>query len=461
MSVEMLARIQFAFTIMFHYIYPPISIGLGLMLVFMEGAYLKTKNPVFQRLTHFWVKIFALVFAIGVATGIVMEFEFGTNWATYSRYVGDIFGSALAAEGVFAFFLESGFLAILVFGWDRVSPKIHFLSTIMVALGSTFSAVWIIVANSWMQTPAGYKIVTQNGVTKARITDFWAMVFNPSTMDRLSHTVSAAWLTGSFFVISVAAYYLVKGRFTDIAKASMKIGLTVALAGSMLQFLTGHMSAVGVAANQPEKMAAMEGHASSSKPLDLTVLGWADPKTGESYGLKIHGMDSFLLSGSISTPVRGMDSVPKNDRPPIQLTFQAFHLMIAIGTSLFGLSLVSVYLWWRGALWDKKWFLKILIWAVALPQIGNQAGWMTAEVGRQPWIVYHMLRTDQGLSKVVTANQIVASLVIFTLVYALLFALFIYLLNKAIDAGPEEPSNPIDNPVLDRRDTAQMQGFSS
>lgn len=192
MSTEILARFQFAFTSAFHYLFPPLSIGLGLILVIMEGLYLKTGKPIYHQMTKFWVNVFAVIFSLGVATGIVLEFEFGTNWATYSRYVGDIFGSALAAEGIFAFFLESGFLAVLVFGWDRVSPKVHFLSTCMVALGSTFSAVWIIVANSWMQTPAGYKIVGEGRTTRAEITDFWAMVFNPSAMDRLSHTVSAA-----------------------------------------------------------------------------------------------------------------------------------------------------------------------------------------------------------------------------------------------------------------------------
>ena len=225
MTTELWARLQFAFTISFHYIYPPLSIGLGVILVIMEGLYLKTGNKMYEVMTKFWVKIFALTFAMGVATGIVMEFEFGTNWAVYSRYVGDIFGSALAAEGIFAFFLESGFLAILLFGWNKVSPKMHFFSTIMVSLGSMLSAVWIVVANSWQQTPAGYHIVVNNGVARAEVTDFWAMVFNPSSVDRLSHTLGGSFLAGAFLVISVSAYYLLKKRHDDIAKAGLKIGL--------------------------------------------------------------------------------------------------------------------------------------------------------------------------------------------------------------------------------------------
>lgn len=282
MSTEILARLQFAFTTMFHYLFPPISIGLGLMLVGMEAQWLRTGNEMYKRMAHFWVKIFSLVFGIGVATGIVLEFEFGTNWAAYSRYVGDIFGSALAAEGVFAFFLESGFLAILVFGWHKVTPKWHFFSTCMVALGSTFSAVWIVVANSWMQTPAGYKIVQTEHGPRANITDFWAMVFNPSSVDRLVHTVTGAWITGAFFVISVSAYYLLKNRHLDIAKAGMKMGLGLATVACLFQIWNGHNSAVNVAKNQPEKFAAMEGHYDSSKPLDLTILGKVNEETERS-----------------------------------------------------------------------------------------------------------------------------------------------------------------------------------
>ena len=212
MDTEILARIQFAFTIGFHYIYPPLSIGLGVLLVLMEGMYLKTKNKIYESITRFWIKIFALIFAMGVATGIVMEFEFGTNWASYSRFVGDVFGSALAAEGIFAFFLESGFLAILVFGWKKVSPSMHFFSTLMVSLGAMLSAVWIVVANSWQQTPAGYHLVDNGGILRAEITDFWALVFNPSSVDRLLHTLSGAWLAGAFLVISVSAFYILKNQ---------------------------------------------------------------------------------------------------------------------------------------------------------------------------------------------------------------------------------------------------------
>jgi cytochrome d ubiquinol oxidase subunit I len=253
-DTEILARLQFAFTIAFHYIYPPLSIGIGVLLVIMEGMYLKTKNDIYQQMTKFWVKIFALTFAIGVATGIVMEFEFGTNWATYSRYVGDIFGSALAAEGIFAFFLESGFLAILVFGWNKVSPRVHFLSTIMVSLGSMLSAVWIVVANSWQQTPAGFHIVGQGLEARAEITNFWEMLFNPSSIDRLSHVLSGCWQAGAFFVLSVSAYYLIRKQHVEISQRALKIALLLALFASLFQLYTGHQSAIGISENQPAKL---------------------------------------------------------------------------------------------------------------------------------------------------------------------------------------------------------------
>jgi cytochrome d ubiquinol oxidase subunit I len=438
MTTEFLARLQFAITISFHYIYPPLSIGLGVILVMMEGMYLKTKNKKFEEMTKFWVKVFALTFAIGVASGIVMEFEFGTNWASYSRFVGDVFGSALAAEGIFAFFLESGFLAILVFGWHRVSPKVHFLSTVMVSLGSMLSAVWIIVANSWQQTPAGFHLVKEGLSTRAEIIDFWSVVFNASTVDRLSHTLSGAWQTGAFIVISVSAYYLIKNRHIEFAKSSIKVGLILAVFASLFQLFTGHQSAMGVSKNQPAKLAAIEAHFDSLAPASLHLFGWVNGKNEQvNLGIAIPGMLSFLIYGDASRPVIGLNSFPEKNRPPVNLVFQSYHFMVAIGFALIFISLFSVFLIRRKTLFVKKWWLKILIFSVLLPQIANQLGWFTAEVGRQPWVVYGLLRTTDGLSKSVASGQIVFSLILFTVIYILLFVLFIFLLDRKIKLGPE------------------------
>lgn len=440
MTTEILARIQFAFTIGFHYIYPPLSIGLGVILVLMEGMYLKTKNPLYEQVTKFWVKIFALTFAMGVATGIVMEFEFGTNWATYSRFVGDVFGSALAAEGIFAFFLESGFLAVLVFGWDKVGPKTHFFSTIMVSLGSMLSAVWIVVANSWQQTPAGFHIAGQGLNARAEITDFWAMVFNPSSVERLSHVLSGAWLAGAFLVISVSAFYILKNKHIEFAKASLKIALAFALFASLFQLYTGHASAVGVSKNQPAKLAAMEAHFDSSAAAPIYLFGWVNSNQQEvKFGIAIPGMLSYLVSGDFNYKVEGLNSFKPENRPPVNIVFQAYHLMVAIGFALIAISLLGIILWRRGSLFRHKWLLWVFVISVLGPQIANQVGWITAEVGRQPWIVYGLLRTSEALSKAVEANQIIFSLILFTIIYILLFVLFIYLLDQKIKHGPEEP----------------------
>ena len=459
MDTEILARIQFAFTIAFHYIYPPISIGLGLILVIMEGMYLRTGEKIYEQMTRFWIKIFALIFGIGVATGIVMEFEFGTNWATYSKYVGDIFGSALAAEGIFAFALESGFLGVLLFGWNRVGPKVHFFSTVMVWLGSMFSAVWIVVANSWQQTPAGYHIVGEGLKARAEITDFWAMVFNPSSVDRLSHVWIGSFLAGAFFVMSVNAWYILKNRHLAIAKPAFKIALVVAVISSLAQLITGHSSADGVAKNQPAKLAALEGHYDSLAVADMYLLGWVDQKAQKVIGIGIPGGLTFLLHQDFKTPVRGLNSFPENERPgQVNAVFQFYHIMVAIGMVLIGLSLLGAWFWRRGQLFEKRWLMQVFVWSVVLPQIANQAGWFAAEMGRQPWVVYGLLRTSDAFSRTVTANQILFSLALFTLVYVVLLVLFLYLLTRKIQHGPEDGTQHIeDNEAFSRRENPLMR----
>ena len=438
METEILARIQFALTIAFHYIYPPLSIGLGLLMVIFKGIYLRTGKVEYNTLARFWTRIFSLTFGIGVATGIVMEFEFGTNWATYSRYVGDIFGSALAAEGVFAFALESTCLGIVLFGWNKIKPVWHFLATLGVFLGSMCSAVWIVIANSWQQTPAGYVVAGEGMQAKAVITDFWAMVFNPSSVDRIWHVWQGAFLAGIFLVLSVHAWYLLKGRHVEISKKAFKVTLIVGTIFSLLQLASGHSSAEGVAKNQPEKLAAMEGHF-RTEPADLYLFGWVDKKNEVTHGVKIPNGLTYMLHYDTETPVIGLDQYPMEDRPgQVNAVFQFYHIMVAIGMFLIALAVFASFLLWRGKLYDKRWLLRIFVWAVILPQIGNQVGWFAAEMGRQPWIVYKLLRTSDALSKAVTAHQILFAIILFTIVYTILFILFIYLLKKKIVHGIDE-----------------------
>ncbi len=439
MDVEILARLQFALTIMFHYIYPPLSIGLGLIMVIIESIYMWTKDPLYLRMAKFWTKVFALTFAIGVATGIVMEFEFGTNWATYSRYVGDVFGSALAAEGVFAFFLESGFLAILLFGWDRVRPITHYIATIMVCLGAHFSAIWIIVANSWMQTPAGYRVTGEGMTARAEITDFWAMVFNPSSVDRLVHSVIGAWLAGAFLVISVAAYYLLRKKHLDFAKQSLKIGLIVASVSVVLQVISGDSSGKVVAKYQPAKLAAFEGVFKTEKGAPLLLFGIPNPKENKmDYAVGVPKLLSYLSYEDFNAEVKGLDQVARKDWPHVGSLFFTFRTMIVMWFLMLFTCGFALFYWWKGQLFDHPFLLKAMIFSVIYPQIANQAGWVAAEMGRYPWIVYHQLRISEGLSQTVTANQVFGSIVMFGIVYTFLFAMFVYLLNEKIMHGPDD-----------------------
>jgi cytochrome bd ubiquinol oxidase subunit I len=461
LDVEVLSRVQFALTIMFHYLFPPLSIGLAVLMVFMEGQYLRTGDRQYHTMTRFWTSLFAVNFAMGVATGIVMEFQFGTNWAAYARYVGDIFGSALAAEGIFAFFLESGFLAVLVFGWDRVSPRMHFVATVMVAFGSIFSAVWIVIANSWQHTPAGF--VIEDG--RAVINDFWAMIFNPSAMIRLAHVLLASFLVGAFFVMSVCAFYLLRKRHVEFAKRSFSIALNVGVVCSILMPVTGHVHAKVVEQYQPAKLAALEGHYTTG-PADLYLFGWSDPETKRVYGPPpIPGGLSFLCHESFTAEVKGLNEFRPEDLPPLRLPFFTFHLMVVLGVAFIGLTLLAVFLRWRGTLFENRWLLRILFVFVLGPYFANQAGWVSAEVGRQPFIVYPAvdvtqrdpngfikmeggLRTRDGLSnpEVVTGEYVLTSIVLFSVIYLLLFVIWFFVLNTKILHGPEEEPTPLPAP---------------
>lgn len=444
LDVVWLSRIQFALTVMFHYLFPPLTIGLGVLMVVMEGMYLRTGQLIYETMARFWTRIFAVNFAMGVISGIVMEFQFGTNWANYSRYVGDVFGSALAAEGVFAFFLESGFLALLVYGWDRVSPRVHFFATVMVSLGSMFSAIWILVANSWMQTPAGYHIVEHEGYPRAEITDFWALVFNPSSLPRLWHTLMGAYILGSFFVMSISAYYLLKGRHVEFARKSFKLALIAGLVYIVVLMPSAHLMALTVAEHQPAKLAAMEGHFKTGDgPTGMVMFGFPDAEAGEMRGaVMVPGLLSLLVHGDFQTPVTGLDKFAPEDRPPVGITFYMYHVMLGLAGVFVVLYALAGFYLWRGSLFEKRWLLWTFVFAVVLPFVANQSGWITAEVGRQPWIVYNLMRTSEGVSPTVPGDQVLGSIVMFSLIYLVLFGVWIYVLHNKIMHGPGPDRTP-------------------
>ncbi len=440
MDVVLLSRIQFALTVGFHFLFPPLTIGLAWLLVIIEWRGWKRGDEAWVRMGKFFAKLLALTFAVGVATGIVMEFEFGTNWAAYSKYVGDIFGAPLAAEAVLAFFLESGFLGLYLFGRGRVSKGTHWFSILMVAVGSTISAFWILVANSWQQTPAGY--VVQHG--RAELVSFWAAVFNPSTLPRFFHTVDAALIAGAFLVAGVAAFLLRKDRADELARRALKLAVVFGLVASLAElFPFGHFHARQVAHTQPEKFAAIEGLYTSQSAAPMVLFAYpVTPPPELKAKIEIRGLLSWMAFGDINAPIRGITDFPPDDRPPLWLTFVSFHNMVVLGMYFIAVTAFGVWRLWRGRLWESRRYLKLLIISIPLPLAACQLGWMAAEVGRQPWIVYHLLRTSDGVSTGVPAGDVVISLVLGGLLYLLLGWLYVFLLVREIRHGPEAGAAP-------------------
>lgn len=455
MDAVLLSRLQFALTASFHFIYPPLSMGLGMVLVVIGIMYVRTGDPRYRQLSFFWVKVYGLVFAVGVATGIVQEFEFGTNWADYSRFVGNIFGSLLAAEGIFAFFLEGGFLGLMLFGGNRLGPRMWLLSSFLVVFGAHFSALWIIMANSWMQTPAGYELQETATGVMAFMTSFREVVFTPSFMSRIWHTWVASWITGSALVLSVSAWYLLKKRYTDLAKASFKIALPIFVVFSILQLtFFGADSAVTVTNNQQVKLSAMEGVWESQSCAPMTLVGWVDVTNQTTYGIKIPCLLSWLAYRDPQAVVQGLEAVPDEVWPPINLTFQAYHLMINSGGIFLVIGVVGAFFYfWKQRIWTNKWILWLFVVSVFLAEIATISGWWTAEFGRQPWIVWNLLLTQDAVSPSISGTQVLLSNIMFVVLYIILGVLFIYLLNEKIQKGPETLKEMEEAPVTSLPDT--------
>ena len=453
MDPEFLSRILFGLTAVFHFIYPPISIGLGFMMVLMGLIYLRSGNLMWRRLSFFWVKIYALVFAMGIATGIVMEFEFGTNWADYSRFVGNIFGSLLAAEGVFAFFLEGGFLGLMLFGGRRLGPKMWLLSTFLVAFGAHFSALWILMANSWMQTPAGYIVAVTDQGTRAVMTSFAEVIFTPSFLTRLGHTLVASWLVGTAMVLSVSAWYLLKKRHEAMSQGGIRIAMPIFLVLAVIQlFILGSASAQIVAEYQPVKLASMEGVWQTQSCAPMMLFGWVDVSAQKTYGVGIPCMLSVLAHGNPNAVILGLNDFPPELWPPVNLVFQTYHMMLYLGGTFIIMGILgSLFLYWGKRIFKMRWLLWIFVFSVLLSELSISLGWLTAEIGRQPWIVYNLLRTVNGVSPNLSGFEVLASIFMFIGLYFVLFILFIYLLNNKIQHGPDPLQE--DVPVSSLPDT--------
>lgn len=449
----LLSRIQFALTASYHFIFVPITIGIGLITaIFVTRAY-RTKKQADENLAHFWVKIYAASFAIGVATGITMEFSFGTNWANYSRFVGDIFGAPLAAEALFAFFLESIFLGILIFGRNKIKPVLYVVSAWLTFAGSALSALWILIANSWMQTPAGAQLSADG--SEALITDFFAAAFNPSTLPRYGHTVLALLVMGAFITMAIAAWYIHKNRHAEQASTMMRTGAVIGVISIILLLGSAHASAVVVWDEQPTKLAMMEGMYESG-PSEMSLFGIVDEANEETLSVSIPGGTSFLATGDFSTPYPGLNELAAQERfedidvstMPVNFVFQTYHIMVALfGVMIICLALVFIFT--RKGSMERMQRSKFMQWLMILsplfPFLAIQCGWFTAEVGRQPFVVYPSttgpdgvsMLTQSGTSVSVQPFELIITLALFFIVYLLLFIGWARVIGRFIKEGPE------------------------
>jgi len=431
MDALLLSRLQFAATTMFHFLFVPLTLGLSVLVAWMETRYVKTGDETYLAMTKFWGKLFLINFAVGVVTGITLEFQFGTNWSGYSAYVGDVFGSLLAIEATAAFFLESTFIGVWIFGWKKLKAKTHAMVMWLVAIGSNFSAVWILIANAWMQSPVGYTI--RDG--RAELVDFWAVITQKFAIVKFVHTVSAAYVLAAFFIMGVSAYHLLKKRHIDFFTRSFRMALNFGLVCSLLVFILGDLNGVVVAEKQPTKLAAMESLWETQTRAPVYLFAWPDPEN-ERNAIEIGaipGLLSFLVFHDVDAEVQGLKAFAKEDRPPVLVTTMAFKLMVGLGTVFIGLTVVGWFL--RKRLLESPWYLKVMMVAVPLPYVAIQAGWLVTELGRQPWIVYGLMRTADANSPL-DAYQVAISLVAFVLVYALLGAVGYYLIAKNAINGP-------------------------
>ena len=432
----MLARLQFAFTVMFHIIFPTFTIGTSAYIATLGAMWLRSGDDRYQQLMRFWTRIFAVSFAMGVVSGVVLSYEFGTNWSRFSLAVGNVVGPLIGYEVLTAFFLEATFLGVLLFGYDRVPPWLYVLSALIVAVGTATSAFWILSANSWMQTPAGYEL--RGGI--AYPTDWIAVIFNPSFPYRFAHMLNAAYLTTGFVVLAVGARYLVAGRHVEEGRTMLRmaIGLTVVLAP--LQLVIGDQHGLNTLKYQPIKIAAIEAHWDGSEPGNFEIFAWPDEKAETNrFSISIPKGSSLILTHKMNGLFPGLKSVPASERPPVPVVFFGFRIMLAAGLFMIGAALFGAFLWWRGTLFETRWYLRIMAQCWWIGFVAVIAGWVVTESGRQPWIVEHILRTADANSPV-PASSVATTLALFVITYGVVFSFGIYYINRLIARGPVGPT---------------------
>jgi cytochrome d ubiquinol oxidase subunit I len=428
----LLARIQFAFTIAFHIIFPSFTIGLAAFIATLLVRWRLTGREYLRDLARFWTKIFAVSFAMGVVSGIVLSYQLGTNWSRFSVAVGNIVGPLIGYEVLTAFFLEATFLGIMLFGWNRVHPLLHVAAAVLVAIGTTLSAFWILSANSWMQTPAGHEM--REGI--AHPVDWLQIIFNPSFPYRFAHMYTAAFLTTSLVVLAVGARYLLAGRYPQEGRTMMRMGLGMVAILAPLQLFIGDQHGLNTLKHQPAKVAAIEGHWDGSKPGALTLFAIPNAERERNdYEIAIPGLASLILTHDINGLFPGLKQFPPENRPPVLPVFFAFRVMVGIGLLMIAIGLVGAWLWARGRLFETRWYLHAVAAAWPLGFIAILAGWWVTETGRQPWVAYGILRTADAVSPV-TFNAVLTTLVLFVLIYTSVFSVGTYYINRLINTGP-------------------------
>jgi cytochrome bd ubiquinol oxidase subunit I len=439
MDVLTLSRWQFAVTSMFHFIFVPLTIGISILTAYFETRYVMTNDETWLKMTQFWGKLFLINFALGIVTGITMEFQFGMNWAEYSRYVGDIFGAPLAIEATVAFFLESVFIGVWVFGWNKISKRMHAVSIWLVAIATNLSALWILLANGWMQKPVGYHLVTDAaGRVRAEMIDFVALLLNPYGQIKFFHTVTSGYAVAAFFVMAISAWHLLRKNETVFFKRSFRTAAVFGLASCLLVAMTGDFHAVEIAKVQPTKFAAMESvwETQRGAPMSLILIPDERNERNRIEWLNIPKLVSFLAFHDADSEVRGLKTFPKELRPPVWPTFLSFRLMAALGMMMILVCLLGVYYSGKEDFEDRTFFLKVALFSLPLPYIAGQLGWIVAELGRQPWIVYGVLKTADAVSKSISTAQVIGSLLGFTVLYGGLAVVDIFLLVKFSRKGP-------------------------
>jgi cytochrome d ubiquinol oxidase subunit I len=429
-------RLHFAFTITFHYLFPQLTMGLAPLIVVLKSLYLRTNNPLYNQAARFWARIFGINFVMGVVTGIPMEFQFGTNWSEFSRVTGGVIGQPLVMEGVFSFFLESAFLGLFLYGEERLGRIGHWWAGFAVFAGSWLSGFFIIVTDAWMQHPVAFER-TPDGIFN--VTSFWGLLLNPWALIQYSHNMCGALITGAFVMAAVGAYYLLEDKFLDSGRAFLRVAVVAGVLACILQiFPTGDLHGRFMAMHQPATTAAMEGLFKTEAGAPMVLLGQPDAESQTiDNPLVANRVLSFLIYGTATATVKGLNEFPKSDWPTnIPLVFYSYHIMAGLGTIFAAVMAGSAFLLWRGALYRTRWMLWILLLCLPFPYIANTAGWMTAETGRQPWLVYGLMRTPEGYSKYVHAGNGLFTLLGFMGLYALLAILFLFLVNRAIEQGP-------------------------